>query len=230
MPEVTEATVISALRHVEDPELHRDIVSLDMVRNLQIAGDTVSMTLMLTTPACPLTGPFKEAVETALLDIPGVSTANVALDAEVRGHHAPADRKPLDEAFARCAEAALKGNNDIAGMMAILNTLRTTPQNLGPATGYGNTPVMAALPAPTTTADAVNLLFRERAFWTFSRGQRLGDLRRLIRLYGRAADGSDTFPTGPFFKGGTYGADVNFPVTVDEQNNPQWQQCIDRKA
>jgi starch-binding outer membrane protein, SusD/RagB family len=128
------------------------------------------------------------------------------------------------------AEAALKGNNDIAGMMAILNTLRTTPQSLGPATGYGNTPVMAALAAPATTADAVNLLFRERAFWTFSRGQRLGDLRRLIRLYGRAADGSDTFPTGPFFKGGTYGADVNFPVTVDEQNNPQWQQCIDRKA
>src|SRR5215471_12116656 len=96
MSEVTEATVISALRNVEDPELHRDIVSLDMVRNLQIAGDTVSMTLMLTTPACPLTGPFKEAVETALLDIPGVANANVALDAEVRGHHGPADRKPVE--------------------------------------------------------------------------------------------------------------------------------------
>jgi len=128
------------------------------------------------------------------------------------------------------AEAALKGNNDIPGMMAILNSLRGASQNLGPSTTFGKTPVMAALPTPSTTADAVNVLFRERAFWTFSRGQRLGDLRRLIRLYGRAADGSDTFPSGPFFKGGTYGPDVNFPVTVDEQNNPQWQACTDRKA
>jgi len=128
------------------------------------------------------------------------------------------------------AEAALKGSNDIPGMMAILNALRGGAQSLGPSTTFGKTPVMAALPTPATTADAVNVLFRERAFWTFSRGQRLGDLRRLIRLYGRAADGSDTFPSGPFFKGGTYGPDVNFPVTVDEQNNPQWQACTDRKA
>ena len=67
----------------------------------------------------------------------------------------------------------------------------------------------------------MNLFFREKAFWTYARGQRLGDLRRLIRVYGRAADGSDTFPSGTFFKGGTYGADVNFPMTVDETNNPE---------
>jgi len=76
----------------------------------------------------------------------------------------------------------------------------------------------------------VNLFFREKAFWTYSRGQRLGDLRRLIRLYGRAADGSDTFPTGTFFKGGSYGGDVNFPMTVDETNNPNFTKCLDRKA
>ena len=97
MPEaVTEGAVMTALSLVEDPELHRDIVSLNMVRNLNVAGDTVSVTLMLTTPACPLTGPFKEAVETALLAIPGVTTANVALDAEVRGHKGSSDRKPVN--------------------------------------------------------------------------------------------------------------------------------------
>jgi len=128
---------------------------------------------------------------------------------------------------ARLIEAEAKLNtNDIAGMVAILNALRAAPQNLGAIT----TPAMAALTAPTTQADAVTLFFREKAFWTFSRGQRLGDLRRLIRLYGKAADGSDTFPAGPFFKGGTYGTDVNFPVTVDEQNNPQFTGCTDRKA
>jgi ATP-binding protein involved in chromosome partitioning len=92
---VTEATVMAALRKVEDPELHRDIVSLNMVRDLQVAGESVSMTLMLTTPACPMTGPFKESVETALLAIPGVSIANVALDAEVRGHAGQTEKKPV---------------------------------------------------------------------------------------------------------------------------------------
>jgi hypothetical protein len=128
---------------------------------------------------------------------------------------------------ARLIEAEAKLNaNDLAGMMTILNGLRTAPQNLGAI----NTPVMSTLATPATKADGVNLFFREKAFWTYSRGQRLGDLRRLIRVYGRAQDGSDTFPTGTFFKGGTYGADVNFPMTVDETNNPNYAKCMDRKA
>jgi ATP-binding protein involved in chromosome partitioning len=67
------------------------------------------MTLMLTTPACPLTGPFKEAVETALLAIPGVSSANVALDAEVRGHKGASDRKPVEGVKNIIAVASNKG-------------------------------------------------------------------------------------------------------------------------
>ena len=71
MPDsVSESAVREALAKVEDPELHRDIISLDMVRDLQIDGSRVSMTLMLTTPACPLSGPFKESVETARLAVP----------------------------------------------------------------------------------------------------------------------------------------------------------------
>jgi ATP-binding protein involved in chromosome partitioning len=110
MPEaITEATVMAALRQVEDPELHRDIVSLNMVRDLQVAGDSVSMTLMLTTPACPLTGPFKESVETALLAIPGVTIANVALDAEVRGHAGQSEKKPVEGVKNIIAVASNKG-------------------------------------------------------------------------------------------------------------------------
>ena len=100
---------MEALRHVEDPELHRDIVSLDMVRNLKIQGADVSMTLMLTTPACPMTESFKASVETALLAIPGVAKANVALDAEVRSHHGPADRKPVEGVKNIIAVASNKG-------------------------------------------------------------------------------------------------------------------------
>jgi hypothetical protein len=87
---------------------------------------------------------------------------------------------------------------------------------------------MAALPTPATRDDAINVMFREAAFWTFGRGQRLGRLRRLIRQYQRSQ--ANGFPTGTFFKGGTYGTDVNFPVTVDELNNPEFTGCTNRSA
>jgi hypothetical protein len=135
------------------------------------------------------------------------------------------------------AEAALKAGN-AASMMSILNALRASPlQITAPsATATGThpgwtTPVMAALTDPGTQDGRVRLLFREKAFWQFGRGHRLGDLRRLIRDYGRAADGSDTFPVGTHYKGGTFGADLNLPVTSDEQvGNPSFSGCIDRKA
>jgi ATP-binding protein involved in chromosome partitioning len=109
MPEVNQGAVMQALAGVEDPELHRDIISLNMVRDLKIAGDAVSMTLMLTTPACPLTGPFKEAVEAALLSVPGVARADVALDAEVRAHRGPSERKPVEGVKNIIAVASNKG-------------------------------------------------------------------------------------------------------------------------
>jgi hypothetical protein len=121
------------------------------------------------------------------------------------------------------AEAKLQAN-DIAGMMSILNALRTTPQTLGKLA----VPAMAALPTPATREDAISLLFRERAFWQFGRGERLGNLRRLIRQYGRSQD--QVFPTGQYFKSGTYGTDVNLPVTDNEQTNPNFKGCIDRNA
>jgi len=135
------------------------------------------------------------------------------------------------------AEAALQ-TGDATGMMNILNTLRgaqiqitaPSPQATGTHPGW-TTPVMAALTDPGNTTARANLLFREMAFWQFGRGFRLGNLRRLIRDYGRAADGSDTFPVGAHFKGGVFGVDVHLPVTTSEQiGNPNFTQCLDRKA
>ncbi|MEO9034509.1 MAG: hypothetical protein ABI442_03315 [Gemmatimonadaceae bacterium] len=137
------------------------------------------------------------------------------------------------------AEAALKAG-DVAGMLSILNALRATPQvitvpspsSTGTHPGW-TTPVLPALTDPGTADARVNLLFREKAFWTFSRGQRLGDLRRLIRDYGRAADGSNAggYPIGNHYKGGVFGGDLNLPVTTDEQiGNPNFTACLDRKA
>ena len=92
---------------------------------------------------------------------------------------------------------------------------------------------IGALPA-LTVADitaaggAVNLLFAERARWLWLTAHRLGDLRRLIRQYGRPAN--TVFPTGPYFKinFANYGTDVNFPVPITEKNNPNFTACLDR--
>ena len=53
---MTEEVVLKALSTVIEPELHRDLVSLNMIRELEIKGNDVTFTIMLTTPACPLKG------------------------------------------------------------------------------------------------------------------------------------------------------------------------------
>jgi hypothetical protein len=121
------------------------------------------------------------------------------------------------------AEAALKAGNTTQ-WLSIHNALRAAPPKLGEV----QPAVMTALTDPGTADARLNLHFREKAFWTFSRGQRLGDLRRLIRQYGRTPE--NTFPVGVHYRGGTYGADVNLPVPQAEQNNPNFTQCLDRKA
>lgn len=119
------------------------------------------------------------------------------------------------------AEVALRAGN-ATGWLAILNALRAAPPKLGeiqPA-------AMPALTDPGTEAGRVSLHFREKAFWTFGRGQRLGDMRRLIRQYGRTE--ATVFPQGVHYKGGTYGGDVNLPVVTAERNNPNFTGCTDR--
>jgi len=126
---------------------------------------------------------------------------------------------------ARLIEAEAKLNaGDYAGMTTILNALRTAPVNIGPITPAA----MTALPVPASKDAAINVFFREKAFWQFARGQRLSDLRRLVRQYGRSAD--QVFPTGTFHKGGTYSADVNAPIPDVEKSNPLFTGCIDRSA
>ena len=126
---------------------------------------------------------------------------------------------------ARLIEAEARLNaSDIPGMMAILNALRATPPRIGT---YQPT-AMAALADPADINAATTLFFREKAFWTYGRGQRLGDLRRLVRQYGRTQD--KVFPSGQHYKGGNYGSDVNLPVPDAERVNPQFKGCIDRNA
>jgi starch-binding outer membrane protein, SusD/RagB family len=114
------------------------------------------------------------------------------------------------------AEAALQTDPNAA--LTILNALRSNAA-LFALRGYATTS-LPPLTLQATKAAQVDQLFKERAYWLFLTSHRLGDMRRLIRQYGRTA--ATVFPTGPYFKGGTYGTDVNSPVPQREQNNPNY--------
>jgi ATP-binding protein involved in chromosome partitioning len=74
---VTEAQVLDALRPVEDPELHRSIVDLDMVRRVAVAGSRVDVTVALTVAGCPLRSEITRRVDSAVSALDGVEAVDL---------------------------------------------------------------------------------------------------------------------------------------------------------
>ncbi len=79
----TKEAILAALSRVQEPELHRDLVTLNMIRNLEIAPDKVSFTIMLTTPACPLRGQIEKEARQAVMSVEGVKTVQIKWDSDV---------------------------------------------------------------------------------------------------------------------------------------------------
>jgi starch-binding outer membrane protein, SusD/RagB family len=145
---------------------------------------------------------------------------------------------------ARLIEAEVALHNGAAGTWASdLNTLRAAG-NMGGTyiTISGTIPTLG--PDSTTSAAAaeqVDVMFRERAFWLYGTGIRLGDMRRLVRQYGR--DQSTVFSVGPFPNGNaptlpapipTYGTDVNLtlPTAASHLTDPNssYKGCTSKAA
>jgi ATP-binding protein involved in chromosome partitioning len=84
---ITEATILQALSTVQEPELHNDLVSLNMIKDITISGGNVGFTIVLTTPACPLRSKMENDAIAAVSAIPGVSRVDVRFDAVVRTDH-----------------------------------------------------------------------------------------------------------------------------------------------
>ena len=83
---LTERAVIEALRGVKDPDIGRDLVDLGMIKDIKIGDGTVSLTVNLTTPACPLKAQIERDVRGALQSrLPGEWTFQINMSAEVRG-------------------------------------------------------------------------------------------------------------------------------------------------
>src|SRR5574342_103758 len=80
---ITKEAVLAALSKVQEPELHQDLVTLNMIRELEIQGDKVSFTVMLTTPACPLRGQIEKEAKQAVMSVGGVKEVTIKLDSDV---------------------------------------------------------------------------------------------------------------------------------------------------
>jgi ATP-binding protein involved in chromosome partitioning len=100
---------MAALATVRDPELHRDIVSLDMVKDVEIDGGSVSLLVELTTPACPLKETIERDVRAALEAVPGVARVELDWGAVVRASVPHEGQKPVEGVRNIIAVASNKG-------------------------------------------------------------------------------------------------------------------------
>ncbi|MEO1147040.1 MAG: iron-sulfur cluster assembly protein, partial [Cyanobacteria bacterium J06638_22] len=93
---VSTDKILEVLRPVQDPELQKSLVELNMIRNVQVNDGDVQFTLVLTTPACPLREFIVEDCERAVKTLPGVETVQVEVTAETPQQKALPDRQGID--------------------------------------------------------------------------------------------------------------------------------------
>src|SRR5215210_8831403 len=80
---ITKEAILAALSKVQEPELNNDLVTLNMIRELEINDNVVSFTIMLTTPACPLRGQIEKEARQAVMSVEGVKTVSIKWDSDV---------------------------------------------------------------------------------------------------------------------------------------------------
>jgi ATP-binding protein involved in chromosome partitioning len=81
---VTNEQVLNVLKRVQDPDLHKDIVSLGFIRNLKVEAGKVSFDLNLTTPACPVKDQMRDEAVALVKQLPGVEDVEIKMTSEVR--------------------------------------------------------------------------------------------------------------------------------------------------
>ena len=162
-------SVLEVLKPVQDPELQKSLVALNMIRNVQVSGGDVSFTLVLTTPACPLREFIVEDCEKAVRTLPGVENVTVDVTAETPQQKALPDRTGIDGVKNILAVTSGKGG---VGKSTVAVNIAVALAKTGAAVGlidadiYGpNAPTMMGLgEANVTVRDDKGAQVLEPAF------------------------------------------------------------------
>lgn len=150
---VTQSDILASLKNVQDPDLHRDIVTLGFVRNLSISGGDVRFDINLTTPACPVKDLMKSQAEQAVKLLPGVQSVHINMTADVR-RTVESDQKNISGIKNFIAVASGKGGvgkTTVAVNLAAAMAQRGARVGLLDADIYG--PSVPLMIKPTTEID-----------------------------------------------------------------------------
>jgi ATP-binding protein involved in chromosome partitioning len=150
MPTLLDPTsILEVLKPVQDPELRKSLVELNMIRNVKVDAGNVSFTLVLTTPACPLRQFIVEDCERAVKTLPGVQTVSVDVTAETPQQKGLPDRAGIDGVKNIVAISSGKGGvgkSTVAVNVAVALAQAGAKVGLIDADIYGpNTPTMLGL-------------------------------------------------------------------------------------
>jgi len=155
---VNPENILAALSKVQDPELHRDIVSLGMVKNLGVSNGRVSFTVELTTPACPLRETIETDCKKALAEVPGISGLEISFGAQVRGSKAGAGQTDLLPSVKNVVLVAAGkggvGKSTVAANLAVALKIHGAKTGLLDADIYGpSVPIIMGVKGEPTKVD-----------------------------------------------------------------------------
>lgn len=145
---VSRESILAALSKVQDPELHKDIVTLNMIQDLEINGSSVNMRIVLTTPACPLSGRIEKDARQALSSVAGIGSVSIKMDANVTSDGRPRGllTLPVKNAVAVASGKGGVGKSTVAVNIAVALAQTGASVGLLDADIYGpNVPTMMGI-------------------------------------------------------------------------------------